>query len=937
MSAQEGLARTIEPDADLIEVARYRVSGSGPKGAAFTAVEQTTTPIEIDGLVAGDWSITVDGLNADGTIIATKTLSVTIFAGQQTNATFYLQWVAGTGNFDFTVTWPEYITTFATIEVVLSQDGMEEEVKFTLPASDATITDGMKTIKLDDITLSSGSYALELTFYDANNRVVGIKHLDQVNIHAGMTSMGSYEVPENMLPIEKPVINPSGGSLAVQQEITISSASQGVTIYYTTDGTDPSAGSTEYIGPFMLHRSATVKAIALSDTRIQSEITSAVFTVPAAAAPQFSVEAGSYSSAQELTISTTTEGATIIYTTDKSDPSTSETAITQSSSFTISITETTTIKAYSVHEWMDDSPVITKEYVITGISGLDIVNPPHLGVSLQLPVDWEGTIPGDAQGVVTAVVTPTPNGDEVTYAWYLDGTAALNNAGEPASTSNTLRFGAAEDEVTLGAGPHVLLVKATKGSMTYTDQKMLIADSRLIKISTPQELRSFAHRVTSGESFVGKTVKLVADIDLQDEPWVPIGSSAHPFNGTFDGNGKTIRNMTIRPTSSDNVAYPYRAFFSVLGNATVKNLVFESVDIPAGGTGMAAVVCGLIKGNAMIDNVVILSGRIVNPGRNTGGIAAYSNNYRWSITNCVNYASIEGAVVGGMIGIAKSDNETSYGNFENCSIVFNCVNYGDLIVGGSGFGNGGIVGEAIVRVRILNCTNHGDISTSGDGVNIGGIVGKTYNTTEVANCVNMGDILATGTKTASYRTVVGGIIGLNSSFANLIVTNCLNTGNVTHTGAEGYAAGIICDTAGSATDVFFACINTGNITASGADGRAAGIAATLDSTITGKYSYCYNSGTVSGSSAQGLVGGKNGEIKNSLNAGIVEGSFTAIISTKTSMANCYYYDGTTLKDHTGSEVSDISGTVDALNADLTSPFWADENGMIKPLGLSVFQ
>lgn len=62
----------------------------------------------------------------------------------------------------------------------------------------------------------------------------------------------------------------------------------------------------------------------------------------------------------------------------------------------------------------------------------------------------------------------------------------------------------------------------------------------IIPVYTENDLRLFANSVNIGNSFSGKTVLLMDDIDLKMEAWTPIGNLSNAFNGTFDGNGKTI-------------------------------------------------------------------------------------------------------------------------------------------------------------------------------------------------------------------------------------------------------------------------------------------------------------------------------------------------------------------------------------------------------------
>jgi len=92
----------------------------------------------------------------------------------------------------------------------------------------------------------------------------------QVDVYINQEESGAEDV-------KAPVISPDGGTFAGSQEVTITCETEGASIYYTTDGTDPTASSTAYTAAFTLTESATVKAIAIKGSA-QSSITSASFT-----------------------------------------------------------------------------------------------------------------------------------------------------------------------------------------------------------------------------------------------------------------------------------------------------------------------------------------------------------------------------------------------------------------------------------------------------------------------------------------------------------------------------------------------------------------------------------------------------------------------------------------------------------------------------------
>lgn len=138
------------------------------------------------------------------------------------------------------------------------------------------------------------------------------------------------------------------------------------TIYYTTDGTDPSTSDTriEYNAPFTLNKTTTIKACAEYGDMERSETVEKVVTLKTAN-PTFSPTAGTYSSEQSITISCENEGATIYYTTDGSDPTTSSAVYSSA----ITISQTTTIKAFAKYGEYDESEIVSATYTIREISG----------------------------------------------------------------------------------------------------------------------------------------------------------------------------------------------------------------------------------------------------------------------------------------------------------------------------------------------------------------------------------------------------------------------------------------------------------------------------------------------------------------------------------------------------------------------------------------
>ncbi len=168
------------------------------------------------------------------------------------------------------------------------------------------------------------------------------------------------------LQVAAPAFNPAGGTYTSAQSVTVSSVTSGASIRYTTNGTTPtSTTGTVYSGPLTISATTALKAIAYKSGMSDSAITSATYTigvVAQVAAPTFNPAGGTYSSAQSVTISTTTSGASLRYTLDGSTPSESVGTIY---STPIAVSTTTTIKAIGYKTGATTSAVATSTYTIT--------------------------------------------------------------------------------------------------------------------------------------------------------------------------------------------------------------------------------------------------------------------------------------------------------------------------------------------------------------------------------------------------------------------------------------------------------------------------------------------------------------------------------------------------------------------------------------------
>jgi len=183
---------------------------------------------------------------------------------------------------------------------------------------------------------------------------------------SGMTdspiTSGVYVI--NLPDTAPPVFNPPAGTYTSPQSVTITSATPGATIRYTTNGLTPSQSvGIIYTGPVPINVTTTLRAIAFASGFDDSTVTVGTYTInlPQAAAPVFSPPAGTYTNAQSVTITSTTGGASIRYTTNGVNP-TSTTGTLYTGPVPISVT--TTLKAIAFASGFSDSPVTTGLYTI---------------------------------------------------------------------------------------------------------------------------------------------------------------------------------------------------------------------------------------------------------------------------------------------------------------------------------------------------------------------------------------------------------------------------------------------------------------------------------------------------------------------------------------------------------------------------------------------
>ena len=178
---------------------------------------------------------------------------------------------------------------------LLSSGRFDDGVKTALGGADKTKVDPMIAYQYDEVifrndqTKPAGAYDSLIAKENTFRFLFGIAMdpEDSTKIAGETTTWSATYTVFGMDVIEgektaAPVITPNGGEFKDKQEVSISCETEDAAIYYTTDGSDPksSAARTEYKGTFTLEKAAVVKAYAVKDGIMPSDIVSAEFTQP---------------------------------------------------------------------------------------------------------------------------------------------------------------------------------------------------------------------------------------------------------------------------------------------------------------------------------------------------------------------------------------------------------------------------------------------------------------------------------------------------------------------------------------------------------------------------------------------------------------------------------------------------------------------------------
>ena len=504
----------------------------------------------------------------------------------------------------------------------------------------------------------------------------------------------------------------------IQQEtgthnVSITTATPGATIYYTIDGTTPTTSSTLYTGASEELGGKPIKAIAVKDNMINSDIGEGEIDIRCAT-PAISFD----NITSKVSITCGTEGSTIYYTIDNSEPTTTSTAYTGP----FSVTSPTTVKAIATHGGLD--PSVVAELVIPQVATPTIQNNGSNAVSITTATvgatiyyTTDGSTPTTSSTKYTVPLTENISNVTIKAIAVKEGmvTSAVG------SDAVTLQCAAPDiarsgyDGFTISCSfpaSGVTIYYTTDGS-TPTTSSSSISSGGIVSSTLPVTVNAMAVATNydnsdvatatlkqgmDGDGTVGNpyTLKYQADVeDFVEHANTPEGASLHykviatnpldfssaapitqAFSGTFDGGTQPLMGLS-------------HPLFNTVDNGVVKNVTLKNVAISSSEEYVGAIAC-IAQGYSRIYNCGILPNDATFPegthptvsgGTCAGGIVGKLDGDS-RVINCYSYADVSASTTAaGIVGqnTFASTAEVSGGKYTKLkTAVVNCMFYGNI-------------------------------------------------------------------------------------------------------------------------------------------------------------------------------------------------------------------------------------------------------------------
>lgn len=574
---------------------------------------------------------------------------------------------------------------------------------------------------------------------------------EQTTVKAIVTKEGYTNSDVTTLTIYK-VATPTIQQETGTHNVSITTTTPGATIYYTTDGTTPTTSSTLYTGASEDLGGKPIKAIAVKDNMINSDVGEGTVDIKCAT-PVISFN----NITSMVTITCGTEGSTLHYTIDNSEPTATSTAY----SAPFAVTSATTVKAIATHANLD--PSVVAELVIPQVATPTIQNDGSNAVSITTTTvgatiyyTTDGTTPTTSSAIYSEPLTENISGVTIKAIAVKEGmiTSAVgsNAVTLQCATPVIARSGRNGFTISCSFPASGVTIYYTTDGTTPTTSSSSISPGDIVPCTLPITINAMAVATNYANSDVATatlkdgmegegtvddpyTIKYQVDVeDFVEHANTPEGASSHykviatepldfsgtdpitqAFSGSFDGGAQPITGLT-------------HPLFNTVDGGVVKNVTLKNVSISSSEEYVGAI-AGIAQGYSRIYNCGILPNDATFPegihptvsgGTCAGGIVGKLDGDS-RVINCYSYADVSASTyAAGIVGqntFASTAKVTGGKYTELKTAIVNCMFYGNITGGTNQYGVYGgtlITNAAATGISSYNYYRSGSTFTTGE-------------------------------------------------------------------------------------------------------------------------------------------------------------------------------------------------------------------------------
>ncbi len=478
----------------------------------------------------------------------------------------------------------------------------EQDVFLTTATDGATIR---YTTNGSEPNTGSILYTSAITLQQNTNVTIKAKAF-KTNWTTSNTTSQSYVIT-GQVAFNQPIFTPAAGIFATAQSVSINTPIPAdATIRYTTDGTDPSETvGTIYAGSITVSTSQVIKAIAYKANWTSSVIVAGTFEITGTVAPvTFNPNGGTYTSSQNIFLSTTTEAASIRYTTDGSEPNSGSTPYI--SAITVPFNTSMVIKAKAFKSNWIPSITTTQTYVVTGqvvfnqpvftpaagiyssVQTVTIAAPIPADATVRYTID--GTDPSESVGsIYVGSITVSSSQIIKAIAYKANWTSSIIAVGayeitgivEPVTFNPSGGTYATMQNVFLSTTTESASIRYTTDGSEPTSLSTLYTSAIMIPINTSMTIKAKAYKTNWTPSIITTQSYIITGQVVLNQPVFTPVAGIYSTEQTVTISTPIPSDATIRYTidgtdPSETVGTIYTGSITVSTSHTIKVIAYKA-------------------------------------------------------------------------------------------------------------------------------------------------------------------------------------------------------------------------------------------------------------------------------------------------------------------------------------------------------------------------